>query len=67
MANLRTDNLTETEAFDICWQLIVNEQNLGPSCYESSMQNPNTAIMTAQMCAADVMVTLIIYIYHSKS
>jgi hypothetical protein len=57
-ANLMSENITEEEAYDICWQLIVNEQNLGPSCLESSTQNSNTtAEMAVQMCAADVMVT----------
>jgi hypothetical protein len=56
-ANLAAINITEKEAYDTCWQLIVNEKNLGPSCLQSSTQNPDTAEKMVQMCAADVMVT----------
>lgn len=59
LANLTTSEITEEEAYNTCWQLIVTEQNLGPSCFASSTQNADTTQKTVQMCADDVMVTVI--------
>lgn len=54
---LTTSNVTEEEAYDNCRTLIINKENLGSSCLESSLQNPNVSEQMVQMCASDVLVT----------
>ena len=52
--------VTEEEAYATCWSLIVNEQNLGPSCLEIATKMSDNGTSIAQdlvgLCVADVMV-----------